>query len=154
MPDFAVTQSRGRVPAAGVFPRRACALAAIAVALLAGGCGTSRNNASGLLEPYRIDLPQGNYLTREMVDKVTPGMAREQVRFTLGMPLLKPMFRPDRWDYVFRYQHPNGKAELRRVTIVFKDEKVETITADELPMRDDTSDPALPGYRAPGSAAR
>jgi outer membrane protein assembly factor BamE len=134
--------------------RVACALAAVAVALLAGGCGTSRNNASGLFEPYRIDLPQGNYLTREMLDKVTTGMPRDQVRFTLGMPLLNPIFRTDRWDYVFRYQHPNGKAELRRVTILFKDEKVESITADPLPVRDDTSDPALPGYRAPGKTAR
>jgi outer membrane protein assembly factor BamE len=134
--------------------RVACALAAVAVALLAGGCGTSRNNASGLFEPYRIDLPQGNYLTREMLDKVTTGMPREQVRFTLGLPLLNPIFRPDRWDYVFRYQHPNGKAELRRVTILFKDEKVDTITADPLPVRDDTSDPALPGYRAPGETGR
>jgi hypothetical protein len=45
-------------------------------------------------------------------------------------------------------------SELRRVTILFKDEKVESITADPLPVRDDTSDPALPGYRAPGKTAR
>lgn len=154
MPAFAVTHPPGSAVAAGAPMRVACALAAVAVALLAGGCGTSRNNASGLFEPYRIDLPQGNYLTREMLDKVTTGMPRDQVRFTLGMPLLNPIFRTDRWDYVFRYQHPNGKAELRRVTILFKDEKVESITADPLPVRDDTSDPALPGYRAPGKTAR
>ena len=123
------------------------------------GAGSTLATATGL---GRIGAPRvfeqphtgGNYLTREMLDKVATGMPRDQVRFTLGMPLLNPIFRPDRWDYVFRYQHPNGKAELRRVTILFKDEKVDTITADPLPVRDDTSDPALPGYRAPGKTGR
>ena len=69
-----------------------------------------------------------------------------------GMYLLNPLFRPNRWDYVFRYQYASGKAELRRVVILFTDEKVASIKADDLPVRDDTSDPALPGYQAPGSA--
>jgi len=38
------------------------------------------------------------------------------------------------------------------VVILFTDEKVASIKADDLPVRDDTSDPALPGYQAPGSA--
>ena len=117
-----------------------------------GGCSTAGGRTSGLFEAYKIDLPQGNYVTREMLDKVTTGMSREQVRFTLGSPLLNPLFRPNRWDYVFRYQYASGKAELRRVVILFTDEKVASIKADDLPVRDDTSDPALPGYQAPGSA--
>jgi len=137
---------------AGAPARSLCVLLALASLMTFGGCSTSRDRSSGLFEAYKIDLPPGNYVTREMLDKVTTGMSREQVRFTLGSPLLNPLFRPNRWDYVFRYQYASGKAELRRVVILFTDEKVASIKADDLPVRDDTSDPALPGYQAPGSA--
>ena len=119
----------------------------LAAALLAGGCATKDPNRSGLLEPYRIDLPQGNYLTREQVDQVREGMTRDQVRFILGTPLLGQLFQTDRWDYVFRYMHPNGQAETRRVLVRFADDRVKSVEADPLPLREDANDPALPGYR-------
>jgi outer membrane protein assembly factor BamE len=127
--------------------RAAALLAALAAAAALAGCGSSRPGSSGMFEPYRIDLPQGNYLTREMLDQVRPGSTRDQVRAVLGVPLLSPLFRPDRWDYVFRYQHPNGKAEVRRVVIRFTDDRVAAIDADELPEREDPNDPLLPGAR-------
>jgi len=118
-------------------------------AVLAGaGCSSSDTTRSGLFEPYRIDLPQGNYVTREQVDQIREGMSRDQVRFLLGTPLLEHVFHTDRWDYVFSYRHPSGHAELRRVTIRFANDRVNRIEADEsLPVREDASDPALPGYR-------
>lgn len=121
----------------------------LAVALLAGGCAARDPNRTGLLQPYRIDIPQGNYLTREAVDQVKEGMTRDQVRFLLGTPLLRHVFHPERWDYVFRYQFPDGSSELRKVTVLFRDDQVTSIQADALPAREDMSDPALPGYRPP-----
>lgn len=102
---------------------------------------------SGLFAPYRVDIPQGNYLDRSMVEQIKPGMTRGQVRFALGTPLHVDPFRPDRWDYVFRFQHANLDAELRRVTVFFKDDRVERVQADPLPSANDPSDPALPGTR-------
>lgn len=127
--------------------------AALASSLLAA-CSMNDPNRSGLLQPYRIDLPQGNYLTRESVDRVEVGMTREQVRFLLGTPLLRDLFHPDRWDYVFRYKFPSGDVEQRRVTIHFRDDRVATIEADPLPQREDPSDPALPGYQGNATAAK
>lgn len=132
-------------------PAVALAVPVIALAVIASlvlsGCQSDNPDRSGLFEPYRIDMPQGNYVTQEMVQQLTPGMSREQVRFVLGSPLLLQTFRSDRWDYVFRYQHANGRADSRRVAILFKDEKVAKIEADPLPQRDDASDPALPGAK-------
>src|SRR5690606_1830411 len=65
------------------------AIGILAAASLLAGCSMNDPNRSGLLQPYRIDLPQGNYLTRESVDQVREGMTREQVRFLLGTPLLR-----------------------------------------------------------------
>ncbi|HRO61710.1 MAG TPA: outer membrane protein assembly factor BamE [Burkholderiaceae bacterium] len=128
---------------------RTLALASLlaGVVLASVGCASKDPNRSGLLEPFRIDLPQGNYLTREQVDQVREGMTRDQVRFLLGTPLLGHVFHTDRWDYVFRFTHPNGQSETRRVTVRFADERVASIQADPLPLREDMNDPALPGYR-------
>jgi outer membrane protein assembly factor BamE len=117
--------------------------------MLAGlaGCASSDTTRSGLLEPYRIDLPQGNYLTREQVDRVREGMDKDQVRFALGTPLLGHVFHQNRWDYVFSFKHPNGRTELRKVTVFFENDRVKSIEADPLPLREDASDPALPGFK-------
>lgn len=131
----------------------AFALAAAALATL-GGCASQRNDRSGLFQPYRTDLPQGNYVTREMLEQVETGMTREQVRVALGTPLLGQLFRNDRWDYVFRYQHASGRSDQRRVTIVFRDDRVAEIRSDELPLRDDATDPLLPGARPSAAAAQ
>ncbi|MFT4100658.1 MAG: outer membrane protein assembly factor BamE [Burkholderiaceae bacterium] len=126
-------------------PRTALLIGAALLAL--GGCASKDNTRSGLFEPYRFDIPQGNYVTQEMLDQVKPGMSREQVRFALGSPLLNAAFRTDRWNYIYRFQHANGRADVRRVVVFFADNNVERIEADPLPLRDDNDDPALPGYR-------
>lgn len=128
----------------------ACAL----IALVIAGCAAKDSRSSGLLEPYRVDLPQGNYLTREMVAQVKPGMTPDQVRLALGSPLLIDVFRPDRWVYVFRYQHPSGEALTRRATVFFRDDRVERIDAQEMPGREDPNDPALPGFRPKTTGAK
>jgi len=122
-------------------------LATASLAVAMAGCASSDRSTSGLFAPYRIDVPQGNYVDQTMLGQVKEGMSREQVRFALGTPLLIDPFRPDRWDYVFRFQHPNGAADLRRATVFFAQGRVARIEADALPASDEGSDPALPGYR-------
>lgn len=148
MPPIIIPMPRKTAPNSRI-PRR---LLAIAMTVLAGamltGCARDRSQ-SGLFAPYRISIPQGNYVNQQMLDQVHQGMTREQVRLAIGTPLLTDPFHPDRWDYVFRFQYPNGEAELRRVTVRFENEVVSNIKADHLPERDDDRDPALPGYREP-----
>jgi outer membrane protein assembly factor BamE len=128
-------------------------LAVLAVVTLAG-CQASAERRSGLLEPYRVAVPQGNYLDQTMLSLVKPGMTPDQVRFALGSPLLASVFHPDRWDYVFRYQFPDGSAINRRAVVHFREGRVERIEAEALPVKEDPSDPALPGYRPTRRAAR
>ncbi len=127
--------------------RAAVLFAVLAAALGGAGCASNDRSRSGPFQPYRIDVPQGNYVDQGMLDQVKPGMTPEQVRFALGTPLLVDPFRPERWDYVFRFQHPNGSADLRRATVFFAGGRVERVEADALPASDEGSDPALPGFR-------
>ena len=78
------------------------------------------------------------------------GFIRQQV---LGTPLLSSVFRDDRWVYVFSYKQPSGRVEQRKVVVRFRGEQVESIEADDLPQREDPTDPALPGSRAAKSRA-
>lgn len=87
----------------------------------------------GILSPYRVDIQQGNFVSKEMLAQLRPGMTREQVRFALGTPLLTDIFHADRWDYPFRLQKNNGEIITSRVTVFFKDNLVERFEGGNLP---------------------
>ena len=98
---------------------------------------TSMSTVTGwaptFLGPYRPDVHQGNIITQEMVDQLRQGMSREQVRFMLGTPLLSSEFHKDRWDYPYYLNPLKGPVQSRRLTLFFKDNKVERFVADEMP---------------------
>jgi outer membrane protein assembly factor BamE len=120
---------------------------AIAAGLLVSACSSSDTRRSGLLQAHRYDLPQGNYVTQTMLQRVQVGMSRLQVRQALGSPLLTDVFLPNRWNYVFSFKHPNGRVDLRRVIVMFdNNERVSEIESDTLPETEDPSDPALPKF--------
>lgn len=54
-----------------------------------------------------------------MIDKL-----REDCHVSLAISLLIDTFNPDRWDYIYTYQPGNGDREQRRITVFFKDEKL------------------------------
>ncbi|NBS65311.1 MAG: outer membrane protein assembly factor BamE [Betaproteobacteria bacterium] len=129
-------------------PSSAAAIMVCLALISLAGCTSNDPSRTGLFEPYRIDLPQGNYITQAMLERVRVGMSTEQVREALGSPLLGHVFHADRWDYVFRFKHPNGSFEQRKVTVRFGNGRVTGIESDPLPPREDPADPALPGLRA------
>lgn len=112
---------------------RAAAVAAAALGLM--GCESLQRTDSlfGVITPYRIDIVQGNVITREQADRVRPGMSRLQVRDVLGTPLLTDPFHAARWDYVFTMRRPNTELQSRHVVVVFDGDQVLRIDAPELP---------------------
>ncbi len=71
---------------------------------------------------YKIDIPQGNVVTQEMVDTLRPGMTQNQVRYVLGTPLITDTFSSNRWDYVYRNQ--SGETSIvtqQQLTVLFDD---------------------------------
>ncbi len=117
------------------FSRLAFLIAAPLAALVLSGCATrkSTDGLFGLITPYRIDIVQGNALTREQVALVKPGMTRLQVRDALGTPLLVDLFHGDRWDYVFTLRRPGAELQRRSVVVLFEGETLKSIDAPELP---------------------
>lgn len=87
----------------------------------------------GLLEPYKVDIVQGNVVTQEIMAQIQPGLGRTQVREILGTPLLVDPFHQDRWDYVFTIRRQGVPDQKRRVTVFFKGDELERFESEPLP---------------------
>ena len=101
------------------------------------GCSSlqsSDKNLLGLITPYRIEIVQGNVVTREQAAAVQPGMSRAQVRDILGSPLLTDVFHADRWDYIFTIRRSGAEPQRRSVTAYFDGERLQRLdAAQDLP---------------------
>lgn len=108
-----------------------------------GACSTVKSageSVSGIaksIQPYKIDIVQGNVVTREQLAVLRPGMPKAAVQDVLGTSLLTSVFHADRWDYVFTLKRQGAEPQSRRVTVFFKDDVVDRIDADELPSEAD-----------------
>lgn len=86
-----------------------------------------------VFSPYRPDIQQGNFVSREMMEQVKVGQTRDQIKFILGTPLLTDVFHADRWDYPFYLARGDGELTSARVSIYFKDNVVERFVGGNLP---------------------
>lgn len=87
----------------------------ILLSLLLASCGNLP-----ILSAYKMDIRQGNYVTKEMRDKLTLGMSRAQVSYVLGTPMISDAFHGNRWDYVYRLEHDGKMVEQQRLTLYFE----------------------------------
>ena len=81
--------------------------------------GTGGLFGLGFLTPYRVDIQQGNFVSKKMVAQLRIGMTKDQVRFVLGTPLLTDMFHSARWEYEFRLRKRDGELFGSRVSVFF-----------------------------------
>lgn len=96
------------------------------------------------LPVHRIDIQQGNVVTQDMVEKLRPGMTRQQVRFVLGTPPLVDPFHVDRWDYVYYYSKAGKITEHRRLVLYFESDILKRIEGDVVPTAERGKIPATP----------
>lgn len=120
--------------------------------LLTGCAGRGTDAFLGLVTPYRIEVVQGNVLTREQVEQVRLGMTRGEVRDVLGSPMVEDIFHADRWDYVFTIRRPGATPQQRNVVVRFQGDRLSRIDAPELPSERDfvaSIDTAKPVKKVP-----
>ena len=102
----------------------------------AAACSSFNNatqSVASVVTPYKIDVVQGNFVSREQVQALQPGMGRQQVRDILGTPLVTSLFHADRWEYVFSLQRPGQPVQSRKLTVFFKGDVLERFEGDEMP---------------------
>jgi outer membrane protein assembly factor BamE len=101
----------------------------LSAALALTGCESlqTSENFLGVVTPYRVEVVQGNVVTKEQIDAVKPGLTRTQVRDILGSPLLTDVFHADRWDYVFTIRRQGAEPQARRVVVQFDGDKLKSV---------------------------
>ena len=110
---------------------RPLAAATLLAAAMLSGCASlqSSDNFLGLITPYRVEVVQGNVVTKEQLAAIKPGLARAQVRDILGSPLLTDIFHADRWDYVFTIKRQGTEPQNRRIVLLFDGDLLKSIDA-------------------------
>lgn len=109
----------------------------VACAVLAS-CGSSTLSQSAAnpvnwIAPYKVDVIQGNFVAKEQIEQLQPGMSRDQVKAVLGTPLLTSLFHEDRWDYVFTLKRQGVQPQSLKYTVFFKGDQLERFSGDAMP---------------------
>ncbi|MFM7697211.1 MAG: outer membrane protein assembly factor BamE [Limnohabitans sp.] len=83
--------------------------------------------------PYRTEVVQGNFVSKEQVQALRPGMTRNQVKEILGTPLIASVFHADRWDYAFTIQRKGTQPQQRKLSVFFQNDAFYRYQGDDLP---------------------
>jgi outer membrane protein assembly factor BamE len=120
-------------------PRRATLICCVALSMPLVGCQSlqSSGNLLGFITPYRLEVVQGNVVTKEQAALIKPGMTRTEVRDILGSPMLTDIFHTDRWDYPFTIRRQGTTPQQRLVVLTFDGDALKTIEAPDLPTERD-----------------
>ena len=109
-------------------------LAVLAAAL--GACSSFDQGTRSLADAitlYKPEVVQGNFVSKEQVAALQPGMTRLQVRDILGTPLVTSLFHGDRWDYVFTMRRQRVEPQNFRLTLFFQGDVLERVEGDDMP---------------------
>ena len=80
---------------------------------------------AGCVRSYRVEIQQGNVISAEQIEKLTPGTSRNEVRFILGTPLIVDPFHAERWDYFYSLDPAKGEQVTQyRLSIWFENDLV------------------------------
>jgi outer membrane protein assembly factor BamE len=79
---------------------------------------------------YKLPIQQGNFLEQKDVDKLRPGMSRDQVLFVLGNPIARSSFDDTRWEYVYTLRLGGDVTNQKNLTAFFKQDSLERIEGD------------------------
>ncbi len=95
------------------------------IAVLGALTGGLFLGASGCVRSYRVEIQQGNLVNAEQIEKISPGMSRNEVRFILGTPLIEDPFHAQRWDYLYILDPGKGQPVTQhRLSIWFEADQV------------------------------
>ncbi len=98
--------------------------------ILMTACTRSFDGGYNMPLLYKIDIQQGNVIEQDMLNKLRPGMNKNQVKFIMGTPVIVDPFHNERWEYIFSFQEGGGVREQRHITLHFEDEKLSHVSGD------------------------
>ena len=102
-------------------------LAILAISIT--GCSMPQLKLPDLKMPrvYKLSVQQGNVITQEMVDRLEPGMSRNQVEYVMGRPVLQDPFNQDEWVYLYSLEVPDLFTQAFKMVLTFEGDTLATI---------------------------
>ncbi|MGX5175460.1 outer membrane protein assembly factor BamE [Aliikangiella sp. IMCC44653] len=80
---------------------------------------------------YRLDVQQGNILAQKDIDKLRPGLTKNQVVFVLGSPVLQDTFADNKWVYLYTYNNARlNQLTKKKLELDFVDDKLVAVKGD------------------------
>jgi outer membrane protein assembly factor BamE len=101
-----------------------------ATLILLSACSRSFDGGYNMPLLYKIDIQQGNVIEQDMLNKLKPGMNKDQVKFIMGTPVIIDPFHNERWEYIFSMQKGGGVREQRHITLHFDEDKLTHVSGD------------------------
>lgn len=91
---------------------------------------------------YKLNVQQGNIVTHDMLEKLSPGMTQRQVIFIMGNPVLHNPYQQDRWDYVYTMERRDIIEQRYTISLYFDEKgfyqhRTGELSANETLRRDD-----------------
>lgn len=116
----------------------------LGASMILGGCSTVKEWGEAITPSmdnvplmYRPEIQQGNVISQEAINELRPGMAKRQVRYLLGTPILVDIFHQERWDYIYTLKPNADPLEQYRIALYFEGDKLNRIEGDFRPLPSD-----------------
>lgn len=79
---------------------------------------------------HRMEIPQGNVVTKDMVEKLEPGLTKRQVTYIMGSPMLVDVFNQEQWIYLYSFEPSSGERVQRQLSLGFEDDALVRVSGD------------------------
>ena len=71
------------------------------------------------LSPYKVPVLQGNIIEDKDIEKLRPGLTKDQVLYILGTPLASSPLQSYRWDYFYSIKIGNQNFGERKLILLY-----------------------------------
>lgn len=80
---------------------------------------------------YKPDVPQGNYMETQQVEKLRVDMTKAQAEYILGRPVLRDSFSDDTWYYVYHFKSGRDASITHKELIIhFNGDTISSASGD------------------------
>lgn len=86
---------------------------------------------------YKPTIQQGNILEQSEVNKIKPGMTKDQISYVLGNPALNTNLDGDTWYYLYYMVPSSGDRKEERLILHFNGEVLQSMEGTIKPENDE-----------------
>lgn len=85
------------------------------------------------LAPFKVPVLQGNIIEDKDVEQLVKGLAKDQVQYLLGTPLLNSPLHQNRWDYFYSVKVGDSTVGEKKLSLIFdSNEKLDNWILEEV----------------------